>query len=171
MQSGFWYKGIILTAVLSCLLHKAMADCSNQGSDEDKRCDRCYQTLLSFLVNTSDNKYHLQKAFYPPDRISPAFVKVIYQYDNLSITNQTWYWSIGSFYFYQPPRLLQDTSLFFGNPTWQVGSVTVTLPTQCRNAPEEFMEQLTQKVSTENRYGKVGPYNTSIIYKCRATSQ
>jgi len=123
-------------------------------------------SLTQVTTNTT-----FKKPSHPPDRISPAFVKVIYQYDNLSITNQTWYWSIGSFYFYQPLRLLQDTSLFFGNPTWQVGSVTITLPTQCRNAPEEFMEQLTQKVSTENRCGKVWPYNTSIIYKCRATSQ
>jgi len=95
MAPGSWYKGILLAAVMSCLLDKAMADCSDEGSDEDKRCDRCYQTLSSFLVNTSDNKYHLRNTFFPPDTISPAFVTVTYQYGSMSIPNTTWYWSAG----------------------------------------------------------------------------
>ena len=146
MASGSWYKGILLTAVLSYLLYEAMADCSDEGSDEDKRCDRCYQTLSSFLVNTSDNKYHLRNAFFPPDTISPAFVTVIYQYDDMSIPNKTWYWSAGIFYFYQPLRVFRFTSLFFGPANWLASEVTITLPAQCENASERFMQQLTQTV-------------------------
>ena len=147
MTSGSWYKGILLTAVLLCILHEATTDCSDES--ENQGCDQCYQTLSSFLVNTSNNKYYLRKAFFPPDTIPPVFVTVTYQYDNMSIPNQIWYWSVGSFYFYQPLRVFQFTSLFFGHPDLLRGAVTITLPAQCENAPEDFMQQLTQMVGIE----------------------
>ena len=146
MASGAWYKGILLTAVLSCLLHEAMADCSNEGNS--RSCDQCYQTLSSFLVNTSDNNFRLRKTFFPPDKTPPDFVTVTYQYNNMSNVNQTWYWSAGVFYFFQPKQVFQFTSLFFGTGDFLKGTVTLTLPAQCENAPEDFMEQLTQMVSS-----------------------
>ena len=139
-----WCKVIFLTALLF-LLHKAAADCNSEG----KSCDQCYQTLASFLVNTSDNLYQLQRAFFPPKKTPSVFVTVTYNYSSPNISNTTvWFWSAGIFYFYQPLRVFQFTSLFFGNPNSRRNNVTLTLPPDCANAPDEFMELLTQLVST-----------------------
>ena len=138
------YK-VFLLVVLLCLLHKATADCSSEG----KSCDECYQTLASCLVNTNDNLYQLQRAFFPPPKKTPSvFVAVTYSYNHPNISDQIWFWSAGIFYFYQPLRVFQFTSLFFGNPNWRRNNVTLTLPAHCANAPDEFMELLTQMVST-----------------------
>ena len=162
-----WCK-VFLLAVLIHLLHKARADCNSEG----KSCDQCYQTLASFLVNTSDNLYQLQRAFFPPKKTPSVFVAVTYIYSSPNVSNETvtynysspnvsnetvtynysspnqiWFWSAGIFYFYQPLRVFQFTSLFFGNPNWRRNNVTLTLPADCANAHDEFMELLTQLVS------------------------
>ena len=134
---------IFLLVVLLCLLHKATADCNSEG----KSCDQCYQTLASFLVNTSDNLYQLQRAFFPPKKTPSIFVAVTYNYSSPNISNKIWFWSAGIFYFYQPLRVFQFTSLFFGNPNWRRNNVTLTLPADCVNASDDFMELLTQLVS------------------------
>ena len=142
MASRSWYK-VILLVVLACLLHRAGADCKDEG----QTCDQCYQTLASYLVNTSDNKYELRRVFYPLERASPIFVTVTYQYIGTNTTNTSiWYWSDGVFYFFQPPRVFQFTSLLFGGPYFRISSLNITLPAECASAPEEFMTELTQLV-------------------------
>ena len=156
MASRLWCK-VILLLVLACLLHGATADCDTEGQS----CDQCYQTLANYLVNTSDNKYHLRRVFYPPNSAAPVFVTVTYQYidsststtwysgdNNTSIPNQIWYWSAGAFYFFQPLGIFQFTSLFFGNPEFRSNELNVTLPAECASAPEEFMTELTEMVRT-----------------------
>ena len=146
--------------------------------DEGKPCDQCFQALASHLLNTSDNKYQLQKTFYPPDKNHPVFVAVTYLFSlnscnvtsnscsNANISNcndtrisspcsdtntpkqnKTWSWSSGIFYFFQPLRVFQFTSIFLANPVWRRSNLTLTLPAECMNANEEFMEFLTQRVS------------------------
>ena len=148
-----WYR-VVLLVVLTCLLHEAMADCNSEGES----CDRCYQTLASFLVNTSNNLYQLQRAFFPPNRAPSVFVTVTYSYtsnlNNVSnhsdignTSSHTWYWSTGVFYLFQPPQVFQFTSLLFGIPYFRTGNVTVVLPEDCKNAPQPHMESLTQMVS------------------------
>lgn len=154
---------VIVLVVLMCLLHKAAADCSNQGQS----CDQCFQKLANYLINTSDNKYNLRRAFFPLERASPVFMTVTYQYidtntSNISIPSQTWYWSDGAFYFFQPLGEFQFTSLFFGNPELRSGELNINLPAECASAPEEFMTELTQLVSTTNR----SCTNYSILYVC-----
>ena len=146
-----WYK-VTLLVVLACLLHGATADCDTEGQS----CDQCYQTLANYLVNTSYNKYHLRRVFYPPERAAPVFVTVTYQYiDNstsntsyTSIPNQTWYWGAGAFYFFQPLGIFQFTSLFFGDLELRSNELNVILPAECASAPEGFMTELTQTVRT-----------------------
>ena len=146
--------------------------------DEGKPCDQCFQTLASHLLNTGDNKYQLQKTFYPPKQNHPVFVTVTYQFKDLcsgtsnscssanisncsdtnisspcsdtntANQNKTWFWNSGTFYFFQPLRVFQFTSLFLANPFWQRSNVLLNLPAEYVNANEEFMEFLTQKVST-----------------------
>lgn len=116
------------------------------GYAECQTCSEDYETLANFLLNTTDNKYQLSVAFFPIKRAPPAFVKVIYHYDDTDIANQTWVWSSGAFYFFQPLRIYQFTSLFFGNPEFRVGTVAVMLPAECANASVPIMETLTQRV-------------------------
>ena len=156
-----WYNKVILVVVLACLPHRATGDCDTEGQS----CNKCYQTLANYLVNTSDNKYHLRRVFYPLERAAPVFVTVTYQYidsstsnittwhsgDNIlntSIPNQTWYWSAGAFYFFQPLGIFQFTSLFFGNLELRSNELNVILPAECASAPEGFMTELTQMVRT-----------------------
>ena len=146
--------------------------------DEGKPCDQCFQVLASHLLNTSDNKYQLQKTFSPPKKNHPVFVAVTYHFilnscsdisnscskanisncsdtnisspcsdSNTPTQNKTWFWSSGTFYFFQPLRVFQFTSMFLANPVWRRSNVTLTLPAECMNANEDFMEFLTQRVS------------------------
>ena len=141
MASGSCYNTILLAVLVSCVLHVVMGGCKDDGES----CDQCYQTLESHLINTGDNKYLLRKAFFPPERTPAVFVTVTYQYGNMS--TQTWFWSVGSFYFYQPLRVFQFTSLFFGNPDFRRSEARISLPEECVNASNEFMQTLTQMVS------------------------
>ena len=167
--------GYVIVHVLKLvfLLQAVAGDCMDEG----KPCDQCFQTLASHLLNTGDNKYQLQKTFYPPKQNHPVFVTVTYQFkdlcsgtsnscssaniSNCSDTNisspcsdtntpnqnKTWFWSSGTFYFFQPLRVFQFTSLFLANPFWRTSNVILTLPAECVNANEEFMEFLTQRMS------------------------
>ena len=135
------------------------------GHAEGQTCRDDYEKLASTLINTSDNKYQLSIAFFPTERAPPTFVKVIYLYDDInvtndtsianetnianetSITNETWFWSAGAFYFFQPLQVYQFTSLLFGNPAeFRSGTVTLKLPANCADAQTPIMETLTQRV-------------------------
>lgn len=172
MASRSWHK-IIFLVVLAYLLHKAAADCKDDG----ERCDQCFQTLANYLVNTSDNKYYLRRVFYPLNKTAPVFVTVTYRYMdrdtsnisntstqcidditfNISNTSKTWYWAAGVFYFFQPLQVFHYTSLFFGDTEFRRDKLNITLPAECVTAPEEFMTDLTEMVSTINM--KVCMYN------------
>ena len=136
------------------------------GHTEGQTCRNNYEKLANTLINTSDNKYQLSLAFFPTERAPPTFVKVIYVYDKnitnetsianetFNITNETWFWSEGAFYFFQPLQVYQFTSLLFGNPAeFRSGTVTLTLPADCANAQVSIMETLTQRVRNRQFIG------------------
>ena len=152
MVSRSWCKVILLMVVLAGLLHRAAGECVDAAApecrDQSQSCDECYDTLADSLVNMRNNKYKLRRMFYPLERSSPVFVTVTYQFNDSSVPNQTWYWSAGVFYFLQPLEVFQFTSLFFGNPAWRSSELTLNLPAECANAPEEFMTELTEQVRT-----------------------
>lgn len=130
---------ILIVSILlgfSCLL----------GHADGQNCNEDYGALATTLINTSDNKYQLSITFFPTQTTPPVFVNVIYRYDNTNLPDQKWLWSAGAFYFFQPLRIYQYTSLFFGNPEFRSGTVTLTLPATCSNAPAPLMETLTQRV-------------------------
>ena len=160
MASTLWCKVILLLVVLAGLLHRAAAD--PECRDQSQSCDECYDTLADSLVNMCNNKYNLRRVFYPLQIASPVFVTVTYQYNDSSVPNQTWYWGAGVFYFLQPLEVFQFTSLFFGNPAWRSGELTLTLPAECANAPEEFMTELTEQVRTTKK-------QDIIMYTCTHT--
>jgi len=140
------------------------------GHAEGHTCNEDYRTLANALLKTSDNQYQLSIAFYPTNRAPPAFVKVIYRYDNTNITDQEWLWSAGAFYFFQPLRIYQFTSLFFGNPEFRSSTVILTLPANCSDVPAALMETLTQRLkliaSTSEEYPKI-----TDMYQAKATNE
>ena len=148
MALKLWCMVILLLVMLAGLLHRAAAECDGLSQS----CDECYDTLAKSLVNTCNNKYHLRRVFYPLQRASPVFVTVTYQYNDTSIPNQTWYWGSGVFYYFQPLEVFQFTSLFFGNPSWRSGNLTLILPAECANATEDFMTELTEQVRTTHTH-------------------
>ena len=145
MVSRSW---CIVMVVLACFQYRVAADCKVAGR-EGESCHQCYQTLESFLLNTSDNKYQLRRVFYPLEVAAPVFVTVTYHYIDTN-TTELWFWSTGIFYFLQPMEVFQFTSLFFGNPSWRSSKLNITLPLECVNASNEFMTELTQLVRAMN---------------------
>ena len=137
MRSRFrcWLlMNILLT--FSCLL----------GPAGGQTCRDNYSMLANTLLRNDDNKYQLSLVFFPTDRTPPSFVNVTYKYDDTDITDETWLWSAGAFYFFQPLRIYQFSSLFFGIPHFRSGNVTLMLPAECANAQVQIMETLTQRV-------------------------
>lgn len=116
------------------------------GSAEAQTCRDNYTTLANALISNSANKYQLSVVFFPTDRTPPSFVNVTYQYDDTNLANETWLWSTGAFYFFQPLRIYQFSSLFFGDPEFRSSNITLVLPGGCANAEVQIMETLTQRV-------------------------
>ena len=144
MASRSWCIYIVMF-VLACFQYRVAAGCKAEGES----CHQCYQTLESYLLNTSDNKYQLRRVFYPLEVVAPVFVTVTYHYIGTNTTN-LWFWSTGIFYFLQPMEVFQFTSLLFGNPSWRNSKINITLPSECVNASNEFMTELTQLVRAMN---------------------
>ena len=145
MQSRFqcWLLvNILLT--FSCLL----------GPAEGQTCRNNYTMLADTLLSNSDNKYQLSLVFFPIDRTPPSFVNVTYKYDDTDITNETWLWSAGTFYFFQPLRIYQFSSLFFGIPHFRSDNIMLMLPAECANTQVQIMETLTQRVRDACAPGK-----------------
>ena len=141
MESRSW---CMVMVVLAFFQYRVTAGCKVAGR-EGESCHQCYQTLESYLLNTSDNKYQLRRVFYPLEVADPVFVTVTYHYIDTN-TTKLWFWSTGIFYFLQPIEVFQFTSLFFGNPSWRSSELNITLPSECETASNEFMTELTQMV-------------------------
>ena len=118
---------------------------------EAKSCSQCYAALVKHVLMNDTNQFNLQKTFFPPHKTSPAFVTVSYEYyqDNEMLTDETeiWYWSISTFYIYNPLTVFQFSSLFFSDIRKQTSNITLKLDLSCKNASTEFMKLLTQRVS------------------------
>ena len=143
MQKMF---GVILLPVL---LNVFLGFQPVAGIDCSNTCETCYQTLANSLINTGNNKYNLSRGFFPPDAVPPVLVKVTYHFNNCSnCSSKTWYWTAGTFYIYQPLEVFVFRSLFFSPISIRQGAVELQLPEECFDAPSEFYELLTQKVSS-----------------------
>jgi len=141
--------GVILLPVLLNIFlgfqPVAGIDCSNT-------CETCYQRLADSLTETGNNKYNLSRGFFPPDAVPPVLVKVTYHFINCTpptpCSSKTWYWTEGAYYIYQPLEVFVFRSLFFSPISIRQGTVELQLPAECLDAPSEFYELLTQKVSS-----------------------
>lgn len=126
-------------------LKKVQDSCGANAS-----CSDCFNLLVYETIRTSENQYNLQTAFYPPDTTTPVYVIVKYGYrdddENIMDSSSTWFWSTSTYYLYQPPAVLQFTSLFFADPSFRTSRLSLILPLNCMNASIPFMQLLTQRV-------------------------
>ena len=147
---------LLLCACCAFQLAFGAISCSDMP-DNDLDCVNCYQDLADTLLKTGNNKFHLANTFFPPDQVAPVFVEVTYTFeaentseigsDNSSASNsETWYWTQGSFFFYQPINVFLYRSLFFSQPGWRSTRVSLSLSEDCERPPDDFLRLLTQRV-------------------------
>ena len=145
-----------------------------QCDNESDNCSTCYQALVKSLMSKDQNLFSLSKSFFPTNSNDrPQFVTVTYLFKG---TNETkvWYWSEKGSYFIYPLQTFEYLSLFFGKAAvFFTGSVTVTLDEECRPTSDDFMQHLTQRVSTIILYcciipvilhGKLNNYFHNVLW-------
>ena len=146
------YSLVVLLALFSSLL----AD-DKVCIPENKSCAACYSALVSQVTDQDENLFNLQNTFFPPEKASPLFVTVYYQYGNRSYncsnnakdnSTQVWFWSNTLFYMFQPIHVFQYTSILFSDlKKFYSSGVCLMLDPECANASTKHMRLLTQRVS------------------------
>ena len=115
-------------------------------------CD--YDALITSLTECRENLHALSEAFYPPVNNNPEFVTVHYNFteSDVTISEETWYWSAVTSHFLHPYEVFQYLSLFFAKPRqFYVGEVEITIngtdPLVAGCAEDNYVMQLvTQRV-------------------------
>lgn len=115
-------------------------------------CQDCYLTLAKSLFENGANVLNLTNAFFPPNLNPPDSVIVTYHFHNESRENSSvWFWATSFGYFLHPMHYFQFISLLFGKPRpLYEQRVEVTLDAECFGASNQFMQALTQRVSTQS---------------------
>ena len=123
------------------------------GADEANSCSKCYAALVKHVLTDDMNQFNIQNTFFPPDKASPAFVTISYEYYKDNETSPTattiWFWSTSTFYIYHPLPVFQFSSLLFSDINKQTSELTLKLDLACMDARTEFMRLLTQRVSAK----------------------
>ena len=144
---------LLLCACCAFQLAFGAISCSDMP-DNDLDCINCYQDLAETLLKTGNNKFHLANTFFPPDQVAPVFVEVTYTFEaennssnNVSASSsEHWYWTEGSFFFYQPIKVFYFRSLFFSQPGWRSAELSLSLSENCKRPPDNYLLLLTQRV-------------------------
>ena len=48
--------------------------------DETKSCTQCYSEFVKQVLTNDTNQFNIQNTFFPPNKSSPAFVTISYEY-------------------------------------------------------------------------------------------
>lgn len=147
------YLLVVLLSLSSCL-HADDSACI----PESESCAECYSVLVSQVIDRDENLLNLEKIFFPPEKASPLFVTVYYQYGDRSYicdtkiaeednSTEVWFWSKTLFYMFQPIHVFQYTSLLFSDLKSYSSDVCLILDHECRGAKQDHMQLLTQRVS------------------------
>ena len=135
-------------------------------------CPTRLSTLERALYETGDNLFQLNRIFFPPSNRPSRFIRVTYRFldemddrDGL-LCNVTYIWAIGSFLFFQPPRVFMFNSLFFNYPNNDLTDLPLVLPSECRplirseidgectcTIDSRLLDVLTQQVCRVNAVG------------------
>lgn len=136
-------------------------------------CSSRLPELENALYQNGQNQLNLESAFFPLFQQPTRFIRVAYVFtdgDPNDSCEVSYYWSVGSFLFIQPPSVFRFTSLFFNFPANIVENVTLILPNDCRplvttNNSEECSCETDQITSLDviTRYVSV-LYNVLVLY-------
>ena len=118
-----------------------------QSLAAEQPCSSSFHLLEADLLSRPQNRFLLSTKFFPPRDANPVIIKVDYVYEESNMTN-VWFWSESEFYFIQPLEIFLYTSLFFANQPYRQSSLTLELSPDCLNAEDQYMEILTQRVSS-----------------------
>jgi len=115
------------------------------GQDQDN-CADSFFVMEESLLRSTDNRFNLLKAFYPPRKVHPVVVTVNYTFHGTN-DSVVWFWTLSEFYLIQPLEIFQFTSLFFSNKPYRQSKLQIKLDNNCSQASDEFFEVLTTKVN------------------------
>lgn len=135
---------LILVTLATCTVVSSQ---SGLDVEQQTNCSNSFFLLEQSLLQSTDNRFHLLKVFYPPRQARPVLVNVTYTFDGLDNSTQTWYWSESEFYLIQPLEIFQFTSLLLSDMPYRSGEVSILLAGDCSSAPEDYMQMLTTRVS------------------------
>ena len=154
-----------LYVVFLVSISQSMAD----DMDTQTECSSNFFAMEQSLLQSTDNRFNLMTAFFPPRKAHPVIVRVTYSFnadiseDNSSTTNTPyiWFWSESEFYLIQPLEVFQFTSLLFGNRPYRQSDLDIVLDANCSQASDEFYLLLTTRV----RYVQY-IWQLSVLYVC-----
>ena len=146
---------LVVLAVACLLLGRCLAQ--KKETDADSICDpgmttcsTCYRELVNNVIGSEVNQFNIQQAFFPPETANPVYVIVHYIFvdeDNNSTEEKLWYWSESTYYAsFHPLPVYEYMSLFFGDYTFRVKQLNLTLGMECFDATNDSMRLLTQRV-------------------------
>ena len=115
---------------------------------DNPTCSTNFFLMERSLLENTNNRFNLLKAFYPPREARPVVLKVNFTFTDTQ-KSKIWYWSESEFYFIQPLEIFQFTSLFFANGAYRQSDLVIELDTNCSDAADEFFKILTTRVSLE----------------------
>ncbi len=100
-------------------------------------CSDTLTNLETALYANGGNLLNMQSAFFPSVEQPSRYLRVVYKFTKGDDGDDedcivTFFWSVGSFLFIQPPSIFTYTSLLFNFPSNTVDNVTITLPNECR---------------------------------------
>ena len=122
---------IVLSRATSSQINHRRVSCSEVPNTS---CANDLQTLEKILLQTSNNKIELLKAFYQPRQPPATFVTVNYTFLNEEehvICNKLWMWSSAVFYLIEPPHCIQVHIIVFCN-------------TICHNSQYSFQKRMSR---------------------------
>ncbi len=105
-----------------------------QLSANQENCTTRLSGLENALYSDGRNQLSMESAFFPFTEQPSRFLKVVYNFTDGDDVDciVTFFWSVGSFLFIQPPSIFSYTSLLFNYPSNSVDNVTILLPNKCR---------------------------------------
>lgn len=134
------------------LLVQLATTTAGQRSSEDARsnesCSGNFYLLEQSVLQSTENRFRLLRAFYPLTEANPVLVKVEYSFEGLDNHTLTWFWTESHYYLIQPLEIFQCTSLLFSNLPYRQGNISLLLDADCLAAPPLYFQLLTARVSS-----------------------
>ena len=143
----------LLQYLLLVLFLLPVVSCAENSTElcapEDIQDCKCFSYLAEQIRQNDKNLFEIRRIFYPPNGASPVFVVVVYHFGDITnnVNTEVWFWTISTFYIWQPLHVFQFTSLFFSDTNSRSSRADLVLPFECNGIGNKYMQLLTQRVS------------------------